>query len=111
MAYQPVYRLGSPTQEALHSEDILWTLFNGAADSLFTYQDLRKFALVCRAFQRPALRSLWRILPDALPLWHLFAPEGLAFPGTDSHERATFCDVVRFLIVFSRAWTLTVLYE
>ncbi len=42
---------------------------------------LARCATVCRAFQEPADRILWRNLDALLPLWHILAPSNIPFPS------------------------------
>lgn len=63
---------------SLANYDVLCTIFDTMRPNK---ADLRSAALVCRTFKEPALRSLWRKLTTSTPLYHLLAPEALAFPN------------------------------
>lgn len=68
----------SPIHRGLANYDVLCTVFDTIR---LRKADLRNAALVCRTFKEPALRKLWRTLANSIPLWHLLAPENIAYPN------------------------------
>lgn len=85
----PVASQTPATRRALACFDLLIIIFKvnlsvtllDRAHMPLRKRDLVSFALVCRAWREPALRSLWRNLSSSFPLWNIFRPQNIPTPS------------------------------
>ncbi|OBZ65148.1 hypothetical protein A0H81_14866 [Grifola frondosa] len=89
-----------PSHRALSSPDILNEIFEQCKYSTHPSrefaQDLSRCTHVCKAFHEPAIRALWRTLPNLLPLFKLLSSFQLIPEGdeTDIPADERSCDFI-----------------